>query len=305
MSIGPQRRSHEHASTWRGATRRPTAKQGRRWLGGACERDAEWRRRVASVRCPYHRPMTSQTDTDLSAAAKLAIEYLREHDAEHLAQLDEFLSIESVSADPERAGEVRRTAQWIVDEMTRIGVEPRHDPRDEPSPDRDRRVDEGRRGCADRAGLLPLRRAADRSAGRVDPPAVRASPRGRPGLRARRGRRQGPAVHAPEGGRGLDGRRRPPAGQPPLLLRGRRGGRLGAGGGVHRRACRPADRRTSASSPTETRTTTMARPRSATACAGSPTGRSGSRARTRTSTPANTAAASTTRPTSWSGCSPP
>src|SRR6187397_3037893 len=67
--------------------------------------------------------MTSQTDTVLSAAATLAIEYLREHDAEHLAQLDEFLSIESVSADPERAGEVRRTAQWIVDEMTRLGVE--------------------------------------------------------------------------------------------------------------------------------------------------------------------------------------
>ena len=117
----------------------------------------------------------------------------------------------------------------------------RHDPRDEPSPDRDRRVDEGGRGCADRAGLLPLRRAAHRSAGRVDPPAVRAAPRGRSGLRARRRRRQGPAVHAPEGGRGLDGRRRAPAGQPPLLLRGRRGGRFGAGGSVHRRACRPAE----------------------------------------------------------------
>ena len=67
--------------------------------------------------------MTSQTDTDLSAASQLAIEYLREHDAEHLAQLDEFLAIESVSADPDRAGEVRRTAQWIVDELTRLGVE--------------------------------------------------------------------------------------------------------------------------------------------------------------------------------------
>jgi acetylornithine deacetylase/succinyl-diaminopimelate desuccinylase-like protein len=52
-----------------------------------------------------------------------AIQYLREHDAEHLGQLDEFLRIESVSADPERRGEVRRAAQWIVDELTRIGVE--------------------------------------------------------------------------------------------------------------------------------------------------------------------------------------
>ncbi len=67
--------------------------------------------------------MTSQTDTDLSAASQLAIEYLREHDGEHLAQLDEFLAIESVSADPDRAGEVRRTAQWIVDELARLGIE--------------------------------------------------------------------------------------------------------------------------------------------------------------------------------------
>jgi acetylornithine deacetylase/succinyl-diaminopimelate desuccinylase-like protein len=67
--------------------------------------------------------MTSQTDTELAAAPSAAIAYLREHDAQHLAQLDEFLSIPSVSADPERAADVRRTAQWIVDEMTRLGIE--------------------------------------------------------------------------------------------------------------------------------------------------------------------------------------
>jgi acetylornithine deacetylase/succinyl-diaminopimelate desuccinylase-like protein len=65
--------------------------------------------------------MTSQTDT--SAATEAAVAYLREHDADHFAQLDEFLRIESVSADPERAGEVRRAAAWIVDELTRLGVE--------------------------------------------------------------------------------------------------------------------------------------------------------------------------------------
>jgi acetylornithine deacetylase/succinyl-diaminopimelate desuccinylase-like protein len=64
--------------------------------------------------------MNSQTDR---TAADAAVAYLREHDAEHLAQLDEFLRIESVSADPERDGEVRRAAQWIVDELTRLGVE--------------------------------------------------------------------------------------------------------------------------------------------------------------------------------------
>ena len=65
--------------------------------------------------------MTSQTDT--SAAAEAAVAYLREHDAEHLAQLDEFLRIESVSADPARVQDVRRAAEWIVDELTRLGVE--------------------------------------------------------------------------------------------------------------------------------------------------------------------------------------
>jgi acetylornithine deacetylase/succinyl-diaminopimelate desuccinylase-like protein len=65
--------------------------------------------------------MTSQTD--IAASTDAAIAYLREHDAEHLAQLDEFLSIESVSADPQRASEVRRAAQWIADELTRIGVD--------------------------------------------------------------------------------------------------------------------------------------------------------------------------------------
>ena len=66
--------------------------------------------------------MTTQ-HTDTAAATDAAVAYLREHDAEHLAQLDEFLRIESVSADPARADEVRRTAQWIVDELARLGVD--------------------------------------------------------------------------------------------------------------------------------------------------------------------------------------
>jgi len=65
--------------------------------------------------------MTSQTDT--SAATDAAVAYLRDHEAEHFAQLDDFLRIESVSADPGRGEEVRRAAQWIADELTRIGVE--------------------------------------------------------------------------------------------------------------------------------------------------------------------------------------
>ena len=52
-----------------------------------------------------------------------ALAYLRDHADEHLAGLDEFLRIESVSADPERKDQVRRTAQWVADELTRIGVD--------------------------------------------------------------------------------------------------------------------------------------------------------------------------------------
>ncbi|HEY8171151.1 MAG TPA: dipeptidase [Candidatus Limnocylindria bacterium] len=61
--------------------------------------------------------------TETARMTDAAVEYLREHDAEHLEQLDDFLRIQSVSADPERASEVRRTAEWIVAEMSRIGVE--------------------------------------------------------------------------------------------------------------------------------------------------------------------------------------
>jgi acetylornithine deacetylase/succinyl-diaminopimelate desuccinylase-like protein len=63
--------------------------------------------------------MKAQIDTDLAGA----LDFLGEHADEHLAQLDDFLRIESVSADPARNDEVRRTAQWIVDELARIGVE--------------------------------------------------------------------------------------------------------------------------------------------------------------------------------------
>ena len=52
-----------------------------------------------------------------------ALDYLRDRRDEHLRQLDEFLSIPSVSADPERRDDVRRAARWIADELTRIGVE--------------------------------------------------------------------------------------------------------------------------------------------------------------------------------------
>jgi acetylornithine deacetylase/succinyl-diaminopimelate desuccinylase-like protein len=55
--------------------------------------------------------------------AEPAIGYLREHADDHLKGLDEFLRMESVSADPTKKDEMRRTAQWIADHFTDIGFE--------------------------------------------------------------------------------------------------------------------------------------------------------------------------------------
>jgi len=63
--------------------------------------------------------MTTETNSEVGAA----LEHLREHQDRHLQELDEFLRIESVSADPAKAGEVERAAQWIMGELTTIGFE--------------------------------------------------------------------------------------------------------------------------------------------------------------------------------------
>lgn len=61
------------------------------------------------------------TTTEHGVDAALA--YLRTHADEHLSGLDDFLRIPSISADPTMKGEVRRAAQWVADELTRIGAE--------------------------------------------------------------------------------------------------------------------------------------------------------------------------------------
>ena len=63
--------------------------------------------------------MTTETNSEVGAA----LEHLREHQDHHLQELDEFLRIESVSADPAKAGELERAAQWIMRELGRIGFE--------------------------------------------------------------------------------------------------------------------------------------------------------------------------------------
>jgi acetylornithine deacetylase/succinyl-diaminopimelate desuccinylase-like protein len=61
--------------------------------------------------------------TTTTSGVDAALGYLRDRADEHLKGLDDFLRLESVSADPERKSEVERTAQWVADELTRIGVE--------------------------------------------------------------------------------------------------------------------------------------------------------------------------------------
>ena len=61
--------------------------------------------------------------TTTTSGVDAALAYLREHAEDHLKGLDDFLRLESVSADPAQKAEVRRTAQWVADELTRIGVD--------------------------------------------------------------------------------------------------------------------------------------------------------------------------------------
>ncbi|HET7685064.1 MAG TPA: dipeptidase [Candidatus Limnocylindria bacterium] len=64
--------------------------------------------------------MTSQTDTATGLDAALA--HLRSQADENMRRLDDFLRIESVSADPERKGEVRRAAEWVAAWMREMGM---------------------------------------------------------------------------------------------------------------------------------------------------------------------------------------
>ncbi len=64
---------------------------------------------------------TSQTDT--AAGLDAALAHLRANADAHLKRLDDFLRIESVSADPQRRADVHRTAEWVGDWLREIGVD--------------------------------------------------------------------------------------------------------------------------------------------------------------------------------------
>jgi len=61
------------------------------------------------------------TKADSTVPSVLA--YLDQHASDHLSQLESFLRIPSISADPSRMDDVRQAAQWLVEELSRIGLD--------------------------------------------------------------------------------------------------------------------------------------------------------------------------------------
>jgi acetylornithine deacetylase/succinyl-diaminopimelate desuccinylase-like protein len=66
--------------------------------------------------------MNAPADTVIDDARRDAVRaYVQEHAEEFVAQLSEWLRIPSVWADPERAGDVKRSAEWIADAARAAG----------------------------------------------------------------------------------------------------------------------------------------------------------------------------------------
>ena len=152
------------------------------------------------------------------------VDFINVNRDRYVDELKEYLAIPSISALPQHADDVRRCAEWTRDEMRRIGLQNVR-LEETPGPSHRLRRVARRRGRADDPLLRPLRRAAGRSGQPVDLAAVRGDDSRRRDLRARLGRRQGPGVHALQGGRGAHQAARPPAGQHEVPARGRRGSR--------------------------------------------------------------------------------
>jgi acetylornithine deacetylase/succinyl-diaminopimelate desuccinylase-like protein len=52
-----------------------------------------------------------------------AIEYARAHQDEFLASLKELVAIPSISTDPDRAGDIRRAAEWVAARLRSLGMD--------------------------------------------------------------------------------------------------------------------------------------------------------------------------------------
>ncbi len=51
-----------------------------------------------------------------------ALDYLQEHKTQSLDKMKEFISIPSVSTDPERKADIKKAAEWLKDELTSLGM---------------------------------------------------------------------------------------------------------------------------------------------------------------------------------------
>ena len=52
-----------------------------------------------------------------------ALEYAKQHGDRFVTELEDFLRIPSISTDPAYAGDVRRAAEWLADNLRRVGME--------------------------------------------------------------------------------------------------------------------------------------------------------------------------------------
>ena len=159
--------------------------------------------------------------------------FLEAHKDEFVAQLSDWIRIPSVWTDPERRGDVERSAEWFADAARADRIS-------------DRRDLAGQRWCADgvrgmaqrqperahRRGLRPPRCATRRSDRVVELRAVRAGGRSRAGrrsvARSRSVRRQGDGALPPArvAGESRGERAYQPAGASEVAHRGRGGVRL-------------------------------------------------------------------------------
>ena len=59
----------------------------------------------------------------MQEATRLAIDFARKNGARFIEELKELLRIPSISTEPERAGDVRRAAEFVATELRRIGMD--------------------------------------------------------------------------------------------------------------------------------------------------------------------------------------
>ena len=200
------------------------------------------------------------------------IDFINVNRDRYLEELKALLAIPSISALPEHAGDVKRCAEWCADEMRRIGLQ------------NVRLIDTPGNPVVygdwlGAPGAPTILFYGHYDVQPVDPlepvgvAAVRGDDPRRRDLRARLGRRQGPGLHALQGGRGAPEAERPPAGEHEVHPRGRGRGRQRQPRRLHPRPQGRAQAPTSSSSPTR-RCSRAACRRSATACAAWSTSRS-------------------------------